>query len=101
MINNIVNVLFCLFVVVIAIWIGIKEQKFSSDYQKRDFVLINKSIKELTEYKRNQKNNFIQAQKESTEIIRWLAQHFKGESNSLAFKPEQDKNGDFLVSMLM
>ncbi|NJK54486.1 MAG: hypothetical protein HC939_00230 [Pleurocapsa sp. SU_5_0] len=92
-----INTIFCLAVVGIAIWIGIKEQKFSSDYQKRDFVVVDKSIKELTAYKQKQKNNFIQAQKESTEIIRWLAQHLKGESTSLAFKPEQDNNGDFIL----
>ena len=97
MINNIVNVLFCLAVVGIAIWIGIKEQKFSSDYQNKDFLIVNNSIKELTEYKREQRNNFIQVQRESTEIIRWLAQHLKGESRSLAFKPEQDKNLDFIL----
>lgn len=92
-----INTIFCLAVVGIAIWIGIKEQKFSSDYQKKDFVVVDKSIKELTAYKQKQKNNFIQAQKESTEIIRWLAQHLKGESTSLAFKPEQDNNGDFIL----
>ena len=92
-----INVIFCLTVVVIAIWIGIKEQKFSSDYQNKDFVAVKNSIKELTEYKREQRTNFIQVQKESTEIIRWLAQHLKGESKSLAFKPEQDKNGDFIL----
>jgi hypothetical protein len=97
MINNIVNVAFCGAVVVIAIWIGVKEQKFSSNYQNKDFLTVKNSIKELTAYKLEQRNNFIQVQKESTEIIRWLAQHLKGESRSLAFKPEQDKNLDFIL----
>jgi hypothetical protein len=93
-----VNLIFCLAIVGVAIWIGIQEQKFISDYQKKDFVVVRESINELTEYKRNQKNNFIQTQKkEATEIIRWLTQHLKGELTSLAFKPEQDHNGDFIL----
>jgi hypothetical protein len=90
-----INIIFCLAIVGIAIWIGIKETKFTSDYQKKDFVVVQQSINELTEYKLNQNNKFIQTQK--TQIIKWLAQHLKGELTSLAFKPEQDKNGDFIL----
>ncbi len=95
MMNLIINFIFCLAIVGVATWIGIKERKFISDYQNKDLVVVQESINELTQYKQDQKNNFIQT--ETTEIIRWLAQHLKGESRSLAFKPEQDRNGDFVL----
>ncbi|BAZ45118.1 hypothetical protein NIES4102_21350 [Chondrocystis sp. NIES-4102] len=91
-----VNIIFCLAIVGIAFWIGLKEQKFISDYQKEDYVIVKESIDNLQQYKINNKN-IIQSQKKETEIIKWLTQHLKGELHSSGFKPEQDKNGDFIL----
>jgi hypothetical protein len=87
------NLIFCLAIVGVAIWIGLKEQKFINDYQKKDFVIVQESINKLKEWRQNQNNDFIQTQ----EIIKWLAQYLKGELTSSGFKPEQDKNGDFIL----
>lgn len=90
-----INIIFYLVTFIVVIWFFIKEKKCISDYQRKELLVVQESINELIQYKQDQRNNFIQAK--TSKNIRWLAQHLKGESKSLAFKPEQDKNGDFIL----
>lgn len=54
------NLIFCLAIVGVAIWIGLQEQKFIKNYQKKDFVIVQESINQLTKYRQNQNHNFTQ-----------------------------------------
>lgn len=91
-----INIVFCSIIVIVSIWIGQTEKKFINNYRNQDFSIVRKSIQKLQECL-NSKDDCIQVTKEEINIIKWLAQHFKGKSKSLAFKPEQRRNLDFIL----
>ena len=96
MFNIIVNIIFCLIILGVALWIGLKEKKFISDYQKEDYATVKESIANLIQYKRD-RQNITQTQNKKIENIKWLTQHCKGTLYSSGFKPEQNENGDFIL----
>ena len=54
-----INVLFCSVIIVVAVWIGKKEQQFINDYQTKECDLTNRAIAQLTEC-REENRNYIQ-----------------------------------------
>ena len=97
MFNIIVNIIFCLIIVGVAVWIGLKEKKFIDDYQNKDYQTAKNAIARLTEYQKNSHEHITIENQEDEAIVRWLTQHLKGESSSLAFRPERSANGDFIL----
>ncbi len=68
-----------------------------NSYQKGDYKIAKIAITKLIEYQKNNRNYIKAETKEEKTIITWLTQHFKGSSPPSAFKPEQNKNGDFIL----
>ena len=97
MFNIIVNIIFCLIIVGVALWIGLKEKKFIGDYQNKDYQTAKNAIARLTECHENSHEHITIENQEDKAIVRWLTQHLKGEFLSLAFRPERSTNGDFIL----
>ena len=97
MLENPINILFCSIIVTVAFGIGIRETISIISYQRKDCQTAKKAIGRLTECQKNNYDYIKIEKKEEKKIIRWLAQHLKGESLPSAFKPERDKNGDFIL----
>ena len=93
-----INVLFCLIIVAVAIGIGIREQQFIQEYQTQECNIIEQAIAILKTYQEEKRDRYITDSEVKTGIIKWISQHFKGKSTSQAsFKPEQNSNGDFIL----
>ena len=93
-----INVLFCLIIVVVAIGIGIKEQQFIQEYQTKECNIIEQAIAILKLYKEEKSDRNIIDLEAKPGIIKWLSQHLQGESTSQSsFKPKRNRNGDFIL----
>ncbi|WP_319418719.1 hypothetical protein [Pleurocapsa sp. FMAR1] len=94
-----INFLFCLIIVGVAIWIGLEEKKFVDEYKNKELQIAKSSISELANnYSQSNHNRFIiKAQEEKTKIVRWLSEHLKGEFRTSDFQPERNNNGDFIL----
>ncbi len=94
-----INFLFCLIIVGVAIQIGLKERKFIAEYQNKELQIAKDSINELVDnYNESNHNGFIiRAKEEKTKIVRWLSEHLKGEFKTSDFKPERNNNGYFIL----
>ena len=92
-----INIVFYLVIFAFAFVIGIVETISIYSYQKGDYKIAKIAITKLIEYQKNNRNYIKAETKEEKTIITWLTQHFKGSSPPSAFKPEQNKNGDFIL----
>ena len=93
-----INVLFCLIIIVVAVGIGIKEQQFIKEYQTKDCNIIEQAIATLKAYKEANSGRHIIDSEVKPGIIKWLSQHLQGESTlQSSFKPKRNRNGDFIL----
>ncbi len=88
-----VNNIFYLIISIIAFAIGFVETVSIYNYRQKDCQIAQKAIKILKEYK----GGYIKAPDVDKKIVRWLVQYLKGESTPSAFKPEQNRSGDFIL----
>ena len=88
-----INSIFYFVIVAVAFIIGIVETVSIANYQRKDCYAAKKAIEVLQQYP----GGYIKASDVNKRIIRWLIQYLKGESTQSAFKPEQNKNGDFIL----
>ena len=95
--SNITNIIFCIIIVVIAVYIGIREQYSVRTYVGKEFKTINQAIALLEEYKTQKEQDFITVSDVQTHILRWLSQHLKGRHNQSAFQPVLNHNNDFIL----
>ena len=95
MIDSINNV-FYIVIIIVAFAIGIVETVSIANYQRTDCDTAKKAIDILEKYR----GGYIKVDKTKKIdkiIIRWLIQYLKGESTPSSFKPEQNRNGDFIL----
>ena len=88
-----INSIFYFVIVAVAFIIGIVETVSIANYQRKDCYAAKKAIEVLQQYP----GGYIKASDVNKRTIRWLIQYLKGESTQSAFKPEQNKNGDFIL----
>lgn len=88
-----VNNIFYLIISIIAFAIGIVETISIYNYKRKDCQIAENAIKILKKYQ----GGYIKASDVDKKVIRWFIQYFKGESTPSAFKPEQNKSGDFIL----
>ena len=91
-----INNIFYVVIVIVAFIIGIVETVSIANYQRRDCYTTKEAIKVLTAYQKNN-HKYIKTSDVDSKVFNWFFQHLKGEFNSSAFTPEQNKRSYFVL----